>query len=125
MKFVFTFEAANVPRGQYGFLGVHGSKDIHARLLHHGKELGVVLRPLHVPHVLPLKFHHAALSGVGAGAGIQLDKLQKPGHVDYREESGTREFIVESFNIGGTLSSLLHHLFRLSTYDELQLMSIL
>mmetsp|Transcript_25500 Transcript_25500/g.48225 ORF Transcript_25500/g.48225 Transcript_25500/m.48225 type:complete len:479 (-) Transcript_25500:1812-3248(-) len=48
-------ELADEARAQHGLLGLHAAEDVHARLLHDGKQLRVVVAPAHAPAVLALQ----------------------------------------------------------------------
>mmetsp|Transcript_8336 Transcript_8336/g.17824 ORF Transcript_8336/g.17824 Transcript_8336/m.17824 type:complete len:237 (+) Transcript_8336:2561-3271(+) len=68
-------EAAQVGGRGDRLLGVQASEDVHARLLHHGKQLGVIIRPPHVPRILALKRQMLPLSAAHSG----LDRQVKEG----------------------------------------------
>jgi hypothetical protein len=53
-------EAAQVSVAVDRFLRVGPPEYVHLGLLHHREKLRVVVRPPHVPHVLPLKVRHVA-----------------------------------------------------------------
>mmetsp|Transcript_25550 Transcript_25550/g.75023 ORF Transcript_25550/g.75023 Transcript_25550/m.75023 type:complete len:627 (+) Transcript_25550:373-2253(+) len=74
-------EGAQVGGGEHGLLRLQAPEDVHARLLHHGEELGVVGRPLEVPGVLALEGQllapvprlRVALEGVHAQHAVGID----------------------------------------------------
>eukprot|EP00754_Rhynchopus_humris_P043782 Rhum_TRINITY_DN3522_c0_g1::Rhum_TRINITY_DN3522_c0_g1_i1::g.11102::m.11102 len=83
-------EGADVGGGQDGLLGIQPSEDVHARLLHHGKELAVVGGPLHVPHILPLERQALALLRVQRPVFRQRQRVegQHADDVDHTQRGG-------------------------------------
>ena len=56
---------------QNRFFRVQIAKDVHSGLFHHGEKVGVILGPLHVPHVLALELELLAVDLCTVGRVIQ------------------------------------------------------
>mmetsp|Transcript_33311 Transcript_33311/g.71162 ORF Transcript_33311/g.71162 Transcript_33311/m.71162 type:complete len:672 (+) Transcript_33311:101-2116(+) len=75
-------EGADVGRGDHRLLGNQLVEDVHAGLLHHGEELGLVLCPEHVPDVLALEARRRVArrcrrSGHLAAAALWLAEVEE------------------------------------------------
>mmetsp|Transcript_16165 Transcript_16165/g.40248 ORF Transcript_16165/g.40248 Transcript_16165/m.40248 type:complete len:1228 (-) Transcript_16165:317-4000(-) len=81
-RYLQVVEVAQVRGRRDGLLGVQPAEDVHARLLHHGKQLGVVVRPPHVPRVLALKGQVLALRGARVALGGEVVEGQHAVDVD-------------------------------------------
>lgn len=74
-------------------LWVQISEDVHPGLFHHGEQVGVVVGPLHIPHVLALEFGRVSGRGAflrfpGRAARIDVQERQHSGHVDDGQAAG-------------------------------------
>lgn len=70
-------------------LWVQVPEDVHPGLLHHGKQIRIVMRPLHVPNILALKLGRipcrrlVSCAVVCGGTDVQVQQRQHARNVDY------------------------------------------
>ena len=76
---------------QNWFFGVQIAEDVHPGLFHHGEQLGIVLGPLHVPHVLALELELLAVDLLAADVDhvrVQVEESENSEIVDDRQPCG-------------------------------------